>query len=197
MIRINLLQIREEVRRANVRNYFILSSLVLLMAFIIAYTWHSGIVSDIKTTDRQIQQAKAEISKIDRVIGEVEKIKQQKVALEEKLHTIQTLETNRKYLVEVFNEIAKLMPSDTWIKQIEIEDQEININGSSVDNQLIGKFLGGLDDSILFGDLEYGPSKQKEFKGGIRYFDFSVKSMLQPLSAENFISDEELEAAQQ
>ena len=196
MIRINLLQIREEVRRANVRNYFILSSLVLLVAFIISYSWHSGIVNDIATTKRQIQQAKTEISKIDRVIGEVEKIKQQKVALEEKLHTIQTLETNRKYLVQVFNEIARILPSDTWIKEVDIQDQEVNLSGSSVDNQLIGHFLGELDDSPLFGQIEYGPSKQREFKGGIRYFDFSVKSILQPLTAENFISDEELEAAQ-
>lgn len=196
MIRINLLQIKEELRRAAITSFLTISGLSVLLMFGLSFALHGGITGDIDDRTRQNAQLEAEIQKLTNVIGEVEKIKKQTAELEAKLHTIQGLEVNRKYDVEVFNELGRLMPQELWLDSLEVEDSKIKLKGRSVDNQIIGEFYTALEQSRIFDALEYGPSVQKPGPGSLKLYEFEVEASIQPLTAENFVTEAELEAAQ-
>lgn len=196
MIRINLLQIKEELRRAAITSYLTITGLSVLLMFGLAFAFHGGITGDIDERARQNEQLEAEIQKLTNVIGEVEKIKKQTAELETKLHTIQGLEVNRKYNVELLNELGRLMPQELWLDSLVLEGSRITLKGRSVDNQIIGEFYTALEQSRMFGSLEYGPSVQKPGPGSLKLYEFEVKAETQTLTPENFVSDTELQGAQ-
>lgn len=195
MIRINLLQIKEELRRAAITSFLTISGLSVVLMFGVAFAIHGGITGDIDERTTQNQQLEAEIQKLTNVIGEVEKIKKQTAELEAKLHTIQGLEVNRKYNVELFNELERLMPQELWLDSMALEGAKLTIKGKSVDNQIIGEFYTALDQSRLIDNLSYGPSVQKPGPGSLKLYEFEVVATVVALTAENFVSEADLEEA--
>lgn len=195
MIRINLLQIKEELRRAAIRNQLIAGVLIWVVVLSIVFSWHGGLTSDIEDVQTRTQQLQVEIRKVRSIIGEVEKIKGQKADLEKKIHTIQLLDADRKLDVLVLNQLGEMSPSELWFSDINIDEGHIRLEGVSVDNQVIGGFLRKLDHSAFFKNLTYGPSKQRKSNGGMLVFEFTVDADITPPTPESFVTDEELEEA--
>src|ERR1700676_3826817 len=125
MIRINLLPVRAAKKREFGRQQIVLFALVLILAGVGNWIWYSRVESELSGLDAQIARTRTEIAQLEKTIGEVKSIKEDKKALEDKLKILDTLKKGRTGPVKVMDELATLIPEKVWL----LEDTETNGGG--------------------------------------------------------------------
>lgn len=152
MIRINLLEVREERRRVSIRNLLIVSALSLVLTLAALFMWHQGIVGDLEFNQQQIAKTKQEISKLDTIVGEVEKAKGAKADVEQKLELIKSLEANRAEIVDLLLAVAEVLAEEVWVDKMDIKERRIELEASAVDMQSIGVLVKALKADPRFNN---------------------------------------------
>ena len=118
MIKINLLPYREKEKKENLaQQIFIIagSFIVFILLLVWLQVWINSSISDLKS---QIKDSEALLVDLDKKIGNLEKFKNDKKELEQKLGVIATLEENRLAPVKTLDNLALLVPSkDIWLSQ--------------------------------------------------------------------------------
>src|SRR3954468_11159793 len=115
MIRINLLPVRAAKKREFGRQQLVLFALVLIGAAIGNWFWYNKVDSELAQLDQQISRTRAEIAQLEKTIGEVKSIKEDKKALEDKLKILDTLKKGRTGPVKVMDELATIIPPKVWL----------------------------------------------------------------------------------
>src|SRR3989454_10273146 len=117
MIFINLLPVRAAKKREFGRQQLVLFVLLLVLAGIGNYFVYNRFESELRSLDKQIATTRAEIAQLEKTIGEVKSIKDDKKALEDKLKILDTLKKGRTGPVKVLDELASVVPQKVWILQ--------------------------------------------------------------------------------
>ena len=142
MIKINLLPYREKEKKENLvqQIYIITGSFVLFILFLVwLQVWINSSISDLES---QIKESEASLADLDKKIGNLEKFKNDKKELEQKLGVIATLEENRLAPVKTLDNLALLVPSkDIWLVKITQKGNNINIEGIGRDNIVVADFM--------------------------------------------------------
>src|ERR1700682_3649052 len=138
MIRINLLPVRAAKKREFGRQQLVLFVLLLVLAGIGNYFVYNRFESELRSLDKQIATTRTEIAQLEKTIGEVKSIKDDKKALEDKLKILDTLKKGRTGPVKVLDELASVVPQKVWI--LEFSEQ----NGGGVVNGPGGNTEGPL-----------------------------------------------------
>src|SRR5256885_3445412 len=115
MIHINLLPVRAAKKREFGRQQLVLFVLLLVLAGIGNYFVYNRFESELRSLDKQIATTRAEIAQLEKTIGEVKSIKDDKKALEDKLKILDTLKKGRTGPVKVLDELASVVPQKVWI----------------------------------------------------------------------------------
>src|SRR3954466_11269756 len=115
MIRINLLPVRAAKKREFGRQQLLLFVLLLVLAAIGNYFWYGRVSNELSSLDKQITSTRAEIAQLEKTIGEVKSIKDDKKALEDKLKILDTLKQGRTGPVKVLDELSSVMPEKVWL----------------------------------------------------------------------------------
>src|ERR1700730_12728238 len=108
MIRINLLPVRAAKKREFGRQQILLFALLIVLAGIGNYFWYAKVDSELVALDQRIASTRAEIAQLEKTIGEVKSIKEDKKALEDKLKILDTLKKGRTGPVKVLDELASV-----------------------------------------------------------------------------------------
>ncbi|RMF14798.1 MAG: hypothetical protein D6761_08835 [Candidatus Dadabacteria bacterium] len=138
MIRVNLLEVREERRRLAVRNFLIASAAMLLLTLTIIFVWHGSLSSEIADVRQEIARVQSETRKLEKIVGQVEQIKKKKDDVEKKLATIRGLETNRMDMVDLLLAFADVLLDETWVTEMSVENRQIQAKAKAIDMQSIG-----------------------------------------------------------
>jgi Tfp pilus assembly protein PilN len=108
MIRINLIRGKRKKRREfNVGFVYLLAPLIVLLG---TGYFHTTVSGKIKTLGHDIQKANADIERLKKEIGEVERFKARKSELQKKVDIISTLQTGRKAPVKLFEALSAAIP---------------------------------------------------------------------------------------
>lgn len=150
MIRINLLEVREERRRIAARNLLAVAGLSLFLTIAFVFSWHQGILSDIEFEQKTIADTKKEITRLEAIVGEVEKIKGTKKDLEQKLDVIKSLEANRAEIVDLLLSIAEILVEEVWLTKMNIVGRRIEIEAAATDMQSIGTLVKNIKEDPRF-----------------------------------------------
>jgi type IV pilus assembly protein PilN len=78
MIRINLLPVRAAKKREFGRQQIVLLGLLLVLVGIGNYFWYSKVDSELSGLDHRIATTRADIAQLEKTIGEVKSIKEDK-----------------------------------------------------------------------------------------------------------------------
>jgi len=147
VIRINLLPHREERRKAQRQQFFVLAGLVALLAGVVWFTGFSIISNRI---DQQVAKnvfLKQEIALLDKQIEEIKKLKEQTDSLLARKQVIEALQANRSETVHLFNVLARQLPSGIYLRSIKQEQQKITLIGYAQSNARVSTLMHNLDDS--------------------------------------------------
>jgi len=161
MIRINLLPVRAKKKREFGQQLLVLFALVLLGALIGNYLWYRQVDDRLTQVDRQIDTTRAQITQLEKTIGEVKNITQEKKALEDKLKILDTLKKGRTGPVKVLDEISNIIPARVWLDDYGEQGGLATIKGSAVAYDDFSTFAQKLKGSKFFSDVSIKKASKK------------------------------------
>ena len=161
MIRINLLPVRAAKKREFGRQQLVLLGLLLLLIGIGNYYWYSRVDGELAGLDSQISRTRTEIAQLEKTIGEVKSIKEDKKALEDKLKILDTLKKGRTGPVKVMDELATIIPQRVWLKEYGEASGGVNMSGSAASYEDLSEFSKKLKASKHFREVNIRKASQR------------------------------------
>jgi type IV pilus assembly protein PilN len=184
MIRINLLPVREERRKASSRQLALVLVAAVVGSVLLSGALHWKVRHDISSAREMAQTTQQEIDRFGPQLKQVEEFKKTKAEIEQKLDVIQGLNEARSGPVHMLDELATHTPERIWISKISVHGGRLNMEGMSLDNELVALFLTALEESPYFKDVELVETQAKE-KDGFRLNAFEVSGVMTAPGAEN------------
>lgn len=178
MIKINLLPVREERRKAGARQLAISLVGTLVGSLAIAGFFHVNLVSDLAEVQAKAAETKRQIDQFGPQLAQVEAYRKTKADIEQKLAVIERLFAERAGPVHMLDELATHAPDRLWLTKLESRKKEIVIKGMSLDNELVAQFLTVLNASPWFTSVELVSTEAREKQGlKLNAFEISAKSV--------------------
>src|SRR3954452_24631363 len=129
MLHINLLPVRAAKKREFGKQQLVLFVLLLVLAAIGNFFVYNRFETELRSLDKQITTTRAEIAQLEKTIGEVKSIKEDKKALEDKLKMLDTLKKGRTGPVKVLDELATIVPQKVWITDYSEQNGGVTMTG--------------------------------------------------------------------
>lgn len=173
MITINLLPVREARRQANMRQQALMLGVSAAIGALACVWLQISISSSMAAEDRRIQQARAELKELEGTKNEVERFRKEKEEIEKKLAVINTLERSRKGPVRIMDEIATRIPKRIWLQEMSMSGGVLELQGVSLDAEIVAAFLASLAESELLSNVELDETRLAE-TDGLRLNSFKI-----------------------
>lgn len=158
MIRINLVRGKRKRRRElNVGSFYLLIPLLVAAGL---FFYHRTVLGKIEALKSDIEKDNAEIVRLKKEIGEVEKFKARKAELQQKVDIISNLQAGRTGPVKVFQAIAEAIPEKCWIEQLSVSGSKVTLSGLALNNHTIANFMTALGQGGRFRDVVLGTADQ-------------------------------------
>jgi type IV pilus assembly protein PilN len=148
MVRINLLPVRAVKKREAGRQIFILFAVIIAGVVAGNALWYSSRNSVYDRNQQQISATEAEISKLEKIIGEVNNISKRKKEVEEKLKVLDQLRRGRTGPVKLLDALATAVPKKVWLASYEEQGGQVKIKGNAISNDDLAEFMRGLDNIV-------------------------------------------------
>jgi len=177
MIRINLLPVREERRKADLRQFGVVIGTVFAGSLLIVGLYHIKLVSDVRGAKAAVAATQQEIERFKPQLAQLEEYRKTKAEIEKKLEVIERLDASRSGPVRVFDELATHAPARLWLTKLEAREGRIRIDGMSLDNELVALFMTALNESPYFDNVELRETAAKEM-GGYKLNEFALTATL-------------------
>jgi len=167
MIHINLLPVRAKKKRQFGQQLLVLFGLVVVAALIGNYFWYRQVDDRLTQVNRQIDSTRAQITQLEKTIGEVKNITQEKKALEDKIKVLDTLKKGRTGPVKVLDEISTIIPPRVWMNDYGEQAGVATLRGFAVAYDDLSTFAQKLKTSKFFSDVSIKKASQKTDSGSV------------------------------
>ena len=169
MIHINLLPVRAAKKREFGRQQLILFGLILVGGLLGNYTWWKAEKDSLNALEARIASTRNEIAQLEKTIGEVKSITQDKKALEDKLKILDALKKGRTGPVKVMDELATIIPNKAWITEYTEQNGNVVMRGLSVTYEDLSAFAQKLKTSKYFANVTIKKASQKNQSGTVEW----------------------------
>lgn len=185
MAHVNLLPWREKQRQFQKQQY--LGGLLAVAAIVGLVFWFIGQAIDqqIKNQNSRNAYLQSEIATLDKQIAEIQKIKDSKNAIEQRMALIEQLQASRNVSPVIFDELAKIVPPGVSFKSMRRQGNRIEIEGISDSNNRLSDFMRRLETSTVFtsGELSSIVADPDSNEAVSEYtLTFQISPKLAPLS---------------
>lgn len=146
-VRINLLPHREERRKRGRQHFAVLGALTAALGLVIVgagYLYISGLIS---TQDQRNAFLRSEISKLDKEIAEIKKLKAEIAALLARKQIIETLQADRAQTVHLMDQLVRQMPEGVYLRQLKQRGLAVNIQGYAQSNARVSTLMRNIESS--------------------------------------------------
>lgn len=150
MIRINLLPHRELRRKARQQQFVILAGVTFAVGLFIVWGMYAHIDGEIEHQNGRNQYLQNQITILDKQIEEVKRIKEQKQELIARQGVVEALQFDRSKIVNVLDQVARLMPDGVYLKSLKQTEQHIHLSGYAQSNAWVSTLMRNLDASPWF-----------------------------------------------
>ncbi|HEY5497254.1 MAG TPA: PilN domain-containing protein [Syntrophales bacterium] len=166
MIRINLLPYQEKAKKETQTKQIVIIAGCFILFFLIIGVVHLWITTSVRSLDKDVKAKDEKILALNKIIGEVDQIKNEKKILEKKLGVIQNLEKNRSYPVRLLADVASQVPTkDVWLDKLSQTGLSMQVEGKARDNFAVVQFIKNMEGSMYIQSVELVSSKQLELSG--------------------------------
>ena len=176
MARINLLPWRAERRKARQKEFVGMLGLAALggvLASFLIVSWYSGRVS---TQEGRNEYLRAEITKVDAQIKEIEELDKKKAKLLARKEVIEQLQANRSQMVHLFDSLVRTIPDGVTLTSIKQEGEILTLGGRSQSNARVSTYMRNLEGSGWMTNPDLNIIEAKAGNAGLPYeFNLKVK----------------------
>ena len=158
MVKINLLPWREERRQQLTKEFFILLGVGVAIALAIVASVFWVYSNNIEFQESRNEKIRAEISKLDEEIKEIETLERTRDRLLARKKVIEELQGNRTQMVHLFDELVKTIPNGVFLQNIKQNGQTISLEGYAQSHSRVSAYMRELEHSEWFKipvDVEY------------------------------------------
>ncbi|HAX97959.1 MAG TPA: hypothetical protein DCY12_03470 [Candidatus Atribacteria bacterium] len=154
MIHINLLPVRDIIRRKKFKKQLLLSLLSfigILCLFLIIELWQLNSIQNLKEEEKKIIAEKQQYAK---VLEDIKKMEEEKKLLLTRIEVINLLKQSSSLTVRVLDEIAKFTPpSRMWLKSLSQAENQLTLTGIALDDQTIAQYMEELEGSMYINNV--------------------------------------------
>ena len=152
MVKINLLDWRQELREKRRKRFF---AVLVLSALAAALTVLAGIGVLNERVDHQKARndlLRREIAELDKQIVEIQELEKVKANLLARMRVIEKLQATRSAMVHFFDEIVNTLPEGVYLTSLRQSGDEVAIDGIAESNGRISTYMKNLENSQWFAD---------------------------------------------
>jgi type IV pilus assembly protein PilN len=174
MTSLNLLPWREQQRQERNRKLLtgcVAAWLVTAGLVFLASQYVDGQIDHQRARNQFMQ---AEIAQLNRVIREIEDLKQRKQDLLARMEVIQQLQANRAQIVHVFDDLVHKLPSGVYLESVSKSGKTISLKGVAQSNGRISNLMRNLDSSDWFTNASLQVVEVND-QAGIRVSRFDLR----------------------
>lgn len=173
MIRINLLPVKAERKKVQLRNQLVVLAITLLLVVGGCFAVYSSLQGDISDVNADIRRHQNEINKLKKKIGEVNKFKKLQKELENKLAVLAKLKSSKSGPVHMMDDLVNVLPGKMWIKEFKQRGDAITISGIGLTEDDVASFMTRLEQSKYYKSVVLKVTKQ-QVKQGLKLQRFTI-----------------------
>lgn len=147
MMRINLLPHREEKRKARQKQFGVLAGLTAVLALAAAGLLWVVFDSQVEDQKGRNKYLNDEITKLDKQIDEIKKIREETASLLAKKQVVEGLQSNRSEPVYLLDQLLRQLPEGLYLKSIKQTGTKINVTGYAQSNARVSAFMRNIEAS--------------------------------------------------
>ena len=132
--------------------------LVLLLAVLGGYWWKAS--SDITRYQAEIERNDREKTRLQTIIAQGQRYKQEKEELERRVNAIETVARNQARPAYLMDSMADMLPADLWLTRVEEKGQQLRLAGTTYTSTALSDFMASLKASGRFKDVDLVESRQ-------------------------------------
>jgi type IV pilus assembly protein PilN len=149
--RINLLPHREERRKRSRQHFYVLAGGVGIVGILIVAAVHGFYSTRIETQIDRNRFLKAENTKLDKEIAEIQKLKDEIQALLARKQVIETLQTDRATTVYMLDQLVRQMPEGVYLKSVVQKGTRLSLLGYAQSNARVSTLMRNIEASPWLG----------------------------------------------
>jgi type IV pilus assembly protein PilN len=147
MIRINLLPHREARRKARQQQIAVLAGLTATLALAICGLLWFVFNAQVENQKGRNQYMTGEISKLDKQIEEIRKIREETASLLAKKQVVEGLQSNRAEPVQLLDQMLRQLPEGLYLKSIRQTGTKVNVTGFTQSQARVSAFMRNIEAS--------------------------------------------------
>lgn len=174
MARINLKPWRAEQRAEKQRQFLVAIAGFAIIGVVYILAVDRVIDNAIDNQERRNGYLQGEIASLDRKIQEIEKLREKRDQLIERMRVIQELQGNRPVIVHLFDELVRTIPDGVYYTNLERKGEMLSVQGKAESNNRISSLMRRLDASDWLDEPNLTSVKANEEEEGVSANDFDL-----------------------
>lgn len=174
LTRINLLPYREEIKQRKQQQFKVLMLGAFAVGLGLAAATYLGIDNAISNQEGRNNFLQTEIDRLDRELGEIDKLQQEKEAFLAKKLKVEELQEKRYQAAYILDSLNALTPDNTYLTALEAESPtSYKISGHAISDNKIAVMMRFLPSTGIFLQPELLSIKKVD-----NYQEFTLKSSI-------------------
>lgn len=174
LTRINLLPYREEMKQRKQQQFKVLMLGAFAVGLGLAAATYLGIDNAISNQEGRNNFLQTEIDRLDRELGEIDKLQQEKEAFLAKKLKVEELQEKRYQAAYILDSLNTLTPDNTYLTALEAESPtSYKISGRAISDNKIAVMMRSLPSTGIFLQPELLSIKKVD-----NYQEFTLKSSI-------------------
>ena len=171
LTRINLLPYREEIKQRKQQQFKVLMLGAFAVGLGLAAATYLGIDNAISNQEGRNNFLQTEIDRLDRELGEIDKLQQEKEAFLAKKLKVEELQEKRYQAAYILDSLNTLTPDNTYLTALEAESPtSYKISGHAISDNKIAVMMRSLPSTGIFLQPELLSIKKVD-----NYQEFTLK----------------------
>ncbi|MBF1279263.1 MAG: PilN domain-containing protein [Neisseria lactamica] len=174
LTRINLLPYREEIKQRKQQQFKVLMLGAFAVGLGLVAATYFGIDNAISNQEGRNNFLQTEIDRLDRELGEIDKLQQEKEAFLAKKLKVEELQEKRYQAAYILDSLNTLTPDNTYLTALEAESPtSYKISGHAISDNKIAVMMRSLPSTGIFLQPELLSIKKVD-----NYQEFTLKSSI-------------------
>lgn len=198
MIRINLLPVRQDVKRQYGKQQLLLGVLLIGVELAVLFMLHGNNQDSLADAKHDADNLQVEVDRLTQQAAALDNLNEQKEQLENLANVLENLEVNRSGPVAVMDELKEMLnapandlqavaqsrrdwdtewdPRSVWISSLVEEAGEVGIVGKALTNDDVAEFTVRLASSHYFSNVRLDNTRASSASGLGGVFTFEISA---------------------
>lgn len=154
MIKINLLSVRREKKKAQLIRHLEFSGVLFLAVMIvIGYVWYET-NEQLNVLTAEIKAAEMEKVRLEKIIKQVQRLEKKREFVLQRLGIIAQLKKEQTGPVRFLDQLSLNVPGKMWLTSVSEKDFVFSVKGLALSNQDIADFMKNLERTEAFEKID-------------------------------------------